>query len=110
MNVNCLLALTLALTPSLASAALFPKDTLVKMLDAKEFKKVMKENVSTIYDLYLPSTVLARSILRKFFELRSHWKQSRNNGVSAIPSHSVALEYTCPLALCAVWLWSRLPI
>ena len=45
--VNCLLALTLALTPSLASAALFPKDTLVKMIDAKEFKKVMKENVST---------------------------------------------------------------
>ncbi len=37
--------LVVALTPSLASAALFPKDTLVKQIDAKGFKKAMKENV-----------------------------------------------------------------
>ena len=37
--------LVIALTPSLASAALFPKDTLVKQLDAKGFRKAMKENV-----------------------------------------------------------------
>jgi protein disulfide-isomerase A6 len=41
-------ALTLALAPSLASAAIFPKDTHVKMLDAKSFKKAMKKNVSHI--------------------------------------------------------------
>lgn len=40
-----LLALTLALAPALVSAAIFPPDSLVKMLDAKGFKKVMKENV-----------------------------------------------------------------
>lgn len=40
-----LLALTVALAPTLVSAALFPKDSLVKMIDAKQFKKVMKENV-----------------------------------------------------------------
>ena len=38
-------ALTLALTPSLASAALFPSNTLVKQIDAKGFKAAMKENV-----------------------------------------------------------------
>ena len=41
-------ALVVALTPSLASAALFPKDSLVKQIDAKGFKKVMKENVSAM--------------------------------------------------------------
>src|ERR1700722_9386695 len=40
-----ILALTLALAPSLASAAIFPKDTRVKMLDTRGFKRVMKKNV-----------------------------------------------------------------
>jgi protein disulfide-isomerase A6 len=40
-----LLALTLALAPSLVSAAIFPADSLVKILDAKGFKNALKENV-----------------------------------------------------------------
>lgn len=39
------LALTLALVPSLVSAAIFPPNTKVKMLDATSFHKVMKKNV-----------------------------------------------------------------
>lgn len=45
MHLHHWFAFTLALTPSLASAALFPKDTLVKQIDAKGFKQAMKENV-----------------------------------------------------------------
>ena len=40
-----LLALTLALAPAFVSAALFPKDSMVKQVDAKGFKKMLKENV-----------------------------------------------------------------
>lgn len=40
-----LLALMLALAPSLASAGLFPPDSVVKMLDPKSFKKAMRANV-----------------------------------------------------------------
>ena len=39
------LVLTLAVGPALVQAALFPKDSLVKQLDAKGFRKAMKENV-----------------------------------------------------------------
>lgn len=42
-----IIAVTLALAPSLASAAIFPKDSQVKMIDAKGFKKAMKQNVCT---------------------------------------------------------------
>ena len=42
-----LLTLALALTPSLVPAAMFPADSLVKMLDAKLFKKALKANVSS---------------------------------------------------------------
>ena len=42
-----IIAFTLALAPSLASAAIFPKDSQVKMIDAKGFKKAMKQNVSS---------------------------------------------------------------
>ena len=45
MQLQHWLAVTLALTPSLASAALFPSNTLVKQIDAKGFKAAMKENV-----------------------------------------------------------------
>lgn len=45
MLTGQLLALTLAMVPALVSAAIFPADTTVKMLDAKSFKKVMKVNV-----------------------------------------------------------------
>ena len=48
MQLHHWFAVALALTPSLASAALFPKDTLVKQIDAREFKKVMKENVRAL--------------------------------------------------------------
>jgi protein disulfide-isomerase A6 len=44
-----LLALTLALAPSLASAAIFPSNTHVKMLDMKGFKKAMKTNVGFFF-------------------------------------------------------------
>lgn len=40
-----LLVLTLAVGPAVVQAALFPKDSLVKMLDAKGFRKMMKQNV-----------------------------------------------------------------
>ena len=45
MLFNQLLALSLAISPSLVSAAIFPENTLVKMLDHKGFKNAMKENV-----------------------------------------------------------------
>lgn len=45
MQLHHWIPFVVALTPSLASAALFPSDTVVKMLDAKDWKKVMKENV-----------------------------------------------------------------
>ena len=45
MMLPQLLALSLALAPNLVNAAIFPKDTLVKMLDHKGFKQAMKENV-----------------------------------------------------------------
>jgi protein disulfide-isomerase A6 len=40
-----LLTLTLALVPSYVSAALYPKNSQVKMIDARGFKNAMKENV-----------------------------------------------------------------
>ena len=39
------LALSIALAPSAVSAALFPKNSQVKNLDAKGFRKAMEENV-----------------------------------------------------------------
>ncbi|KAJ8488391.1 hypothetical protein ONZ45_g13977 [Pleurotus djamor] len=48
-----LLALTLGLLP-LAEAAIFPKDTTVKMLDAKSFKKVMKVNQTSVVAFVAP--------------------------------------------------------
>ncbi len=58
MQLQHWFALTLALTPSLASAALFSKDSLVKQLDPKGFRKVMKENVRALVQL-LSSTFYA---------------------------------------------------
>ncbi|KAG9224258.1 hypothetical protein CCMSSC00406_0004757 [Pleurotus cornucopiae] len=46
-----LLSLTLALS---ASAAIFPKDTTVKMLDAKGFKKAMKANQTSVVAFVAP--------------------------------------------------------
>jgi protein disulfide-isomerase A6 len=43
---TALVALTLTLAPSLVSAGMFPKDSLVQMLDHKTFKTAMKKNVS----------------------------------------------------------------
>lgn len=44
-----LLALSLALSPNVVTAALFPENTLVKMIDHKGFKNAMKENVRMLY-------------------------------------------------------------
>jgi protein disulfide-isomerase A6 len=54
MLIQQILALTLALAPSLASAAIFPKDSRVKMLDAKGFKKVMKRNETSVVAFVAP--------------------------------------------------------
>ena len=43
-----ILAFAFALAPSLVSAALFAPDSLVKVIDAKAFKKAMKANVSLV--------------------------------------------------------------
>lgn len=43
-----ILTLAFALAPSLVSAALFPSDSLVKVIDAKGFKKAMKANVGLV--------------------------------------------------------------
>jgi protein disulfide-isomerase A6 len=40
-----LLALALTLTPSLVSAALYPKDSPVKIIDTRGFRNALKENV-----------------------------------------------------------------
>ena len=40
-----LLALALAVGPAIVQAALFPEDSLIKMIDAKGFRKAMKQNV-----------------------------------------------------------------
>ena len=40
-----ILALAFTMAPSLVFAALFPPDSLVKMIDAKGFRKAMKANV-----------------------------------------------------------------
>ncbi|KAI0794232.1 hypothetical protein C8Q74DRAFT_1247535 [Fomes fomentarius] len=54
MQLHHWFAFALALTPSLASAALFPKDSLVKQLDAKAFKKVMKDNATSVVAFVAP--------------------------------------------------------
>ncbi|RDX54098.1 hypothetical protein OH76DRAFT_1061622 [Lentinus brumalis] len=54
MQLQHWFALTLALTPSLASAALFSKDSLVKQLDPKGFRKVMKENATSVVAFVAP--------------------------------------------------------
>lgn len=44
--------LALAIIPSLVSAALFPSNSMVKMLDEKAFRKAMKANVSRVGFLF----------------------------------------------------------
>ncbi|KAJ7027918.1 hypothetical protein C8F04DRAFT_73426 [Mycena alexandri] len=48
------LLLSLALVPAFASAAVFPPDSLVKMLDAKTFKKAMKANQTSLVAFVAP--------------------------------------------------------
>jgi len=43
-----LLTLALALAPSLASAALYPKDSMVKMIDTRGFRNALKENRTSV--------------------------------------------------------------
>lgn len=50
--------LAFALAPSLVSAALFPPDSLVKVIDAKGFKKAMKANVGLIYFSWTQGMIL----------------------------------------------------
>ncbi|KAI0831892.1 hypothetical protein BC628DRAFT_1311267 [Trametes gibbosa] len=54
MQLHHWLPLVIALTPSLASAAIFPKDTVVKMVDAKDWKKVMKQNATSVVAFVAP--------------------------------------------------------
>ena len=46
-----LLVLSLALAPNLVSAALFPRNSQVKMIGHKEFKEAMKQNVFILYSV-----------------------------------------------------------
>ena len=43
------LLLTAVLLPSFVEAGIFYKNSPVKMLDAKSFKKVMRENVRSVF-------------------------------------------------------------
>jgi len=45
-----LVVLALSMAPSLVLAGMFPKDSLVKVLNHKTFKKAMKANVSYFVD------------------------------------------------------------
>ncbi|TBU45416.1 hypothetical protein BD309DRAFT_956311 [Dichomitus squalens] len=54
MQLQYWFALAVALTPSLSSAAIFPKDTLVKMIDAKGFKDAMKANATSLVAFVAP--------------------------------------------------------
>ncbi|KAK0215063.1 disulfide isomerase, partial [Armillaria fumosa] len=54
MLTTPLLALTFSLIPSLATAAIFPQGTTVKMLDAKSFKKAMKANETSMVAFVAP--------------------------------------------------------
>lgn len=58
-----ILAFVFAVVPSLVSAAIFPPDSLVKMIDAKGFKKAMKANVGV--DLFLGPRNRADYLFRK---------------------------------------------
>ncbi|TFY70246.1 hypothetical protein EVG20_g2752 [Dentipellis fragilis] len=49
-----LLALSLALAPSVVSAALFPSNSLVKFLDAKSWKQAMKANQTSVVAFVAP--------------------------------------------------------
>ncbi|KAJ7460709.1 thioredoxin-like protein [Mycena latifolia] len=48
------LLLSLVFVPAFASAAVFPPDSLVKMLDAKSFKKAMKANQTSLVAFVAP--------------------------------------------------------
>ncbi|KAH8104078.1 hypothetical protein BXZ70DRAFT_1052435 [Cristinia sonorae] len=54
MLLSDLILVSLALAPSMVSAALFPKNTQVKFLDPKGFKKVMKQNVTSAVAFVAP--------------------------------------------------------
>ncbi|KDR80941.1 hypothetical protein GALMADRAFT_241499 [Galerina marginata CBS 339.88] len=54
MLATQLVALTLVLAPSLVSAGMFPKDSIVKMLDVKTFKKAMKANETSMVAFVAP--------------------------------------------------------
>jgi protein disulfide-isomerase A6 len=49
MGLRQLLTFALLVAPTLVSAALFPKDTVVKHIGPKEFRKVMKQNVRDVH-------------------------------------------------------------
>ena len=49
-----LFALAFVMAPPLVSAALFPSDSLVKVIDAKSFRKAMKTNVG-LHSFFLDS-------------------------------------------------------
>ncbi|THH12077.1 hypothetical protein EW145_g241 [Phellinidium pouzarii] len=54
MMLPKLFALSLVLAPNLVSAALFPEDSLVKMIDHKGFKAALKENMTSVFAFVAP--------------------------------------------------------
>ncbi|CAL1714404.1 unnamed protein product [Somion occarium] len=54
MLLSNLFAVSLALTPSLVSAALFSKDSLVKSIDPKGFREALKENITSVVAFVAP--------------------------------------------------------
>ncbi|KAJ3530538.1 hypothetical protein NM688_g7692 [Phlebia brevispora] len=46
--------IVVALAPAFVSAALFPKGSLVKQIDAKQFKKIMKDNSTSVISFTAP--------------------------------------------------------
>ncbi|KAI5123197.1 hypothetical protein M0805_003964 [Coniferiporia weirii] len=54
MMLPQLLAISLALAPNLVSAAIFPENSLVKMIDHKGFKAALKENMTSVVAFVAP--------------------------------------------------------
>ncbi|KAI0091553.1 hypothetical protein BDY19DRAFT_931045 [Irpex rosettiformis] len=52
--VSPLLAMALAIAPTFVSAGIFPKGSLVKMIDSKGYREAMKENRTTIVAFIAP--------------------------------------------------------
>jgi protein disulfide-isomerase A6 len=61
-----LFTLAFAMAPSLVSAALFPRDSLVKVIDPKGFKKAMKTNETSIVAFVAPWCVHCQKMVPEY--------------------------------------------